>query len=252
MASDTIDDGLEIILMPIQLAALLLRESVHRPATLANRFWGALGVIGGAVDLVASIPLWLAPEPSSKVAAAAVDYIGADVAWTGMRQVWTGRRQVTLTAEVVERSLKSLGVDPEVANRIGNGTDIAVNMAALVAPPLAIARSARALRVISVEEGVIDLEIEEGFPGAHTISKHVGKTEPELRTRLAQEPKLTASSSFRTLEDAEKGVSEVIKARAVEIQEWAARPGKAPGRLSSSRTPPSVASASRASVAPVR
>ena len=215
------DDGLQVILTPIQLAALLQQASLQSSATMADRFWGALGVIGGAVDLVATVPLWLAPEPISKVAAGAIDYVGADVASTGLRQVWTGRREITLTAKVVDRSLRSLGVDPSIAGQLGSNTDIAMNMAALIATPLSVANAARAARVTSVERGLIDLEAEEKFPGAHTIAKHVGQTVDDLRLRLAREPGLTRASSFRTLEDAEKGVSDVIRVRAVDIQSWA-------------------------------
>ena len=224
MAADLVnDDGLEIILTPIQLAALLQRGSLDRSSSQANRFWGALGVIGGAVDLVASVPLWFAPEPLSKVGAGALDYVGADVAWAGLRQVWTGRQQVTLASEVVYRSLRSLGVDPKIADQIGRNTDMVMNMAAFVLTPLSVANSARAVRMTSVERGVIDLEVEEGFPGAHTIAKHVGKSIDELRIRLASEPTLRRASSFRTLEDAENGASQVINARAVEIQDWASK-----------------------------
>jgi hypothetical protein len=220
-------DGLTVVLTPIQLAAVLQEESLTRPQTLGNRFWGALGVIGGAVDMVASVPLWLAPEPTlaTKVAAGALDYVGADIAWTGMKQVWTGRQQITVTAEMLGRSLRSLGVDPKVAADLSSGTDIAMNMAALIATPLSVARAANAARVTSVERGLIDLEIEETFPGAHTIREHVGKTIAELQARLARTPRLTTASSFRTLEGAERAVSAAMVKNAAAIQTWASQAG---------------------------
>lgn len=222
MASFTEDDGLQVVLTPIQLAALLQGSSIARSATLSNRFWGALGVIGGAVDMVASVPFWLAPEPLSKVAAGAIDYVGADLASTGLRQVWTGQLQVTLTADAVDHSLTSLGIDPTVAEKLSNSTELAMNVAALVAVPLSVASLGRAARVTSIERGLIDLEIEETFPGAHTIREHVGRSADELRSRLSANPRLTRASSFRTLEEAERGVTDVIAAHRFEIQEWAA------------------------------
>ena len=86
---DDDDDGLALIFMPIQLAAILQQASLSKGPSLSNRFWGSLGIIGGAVDLVASVPLWLAPEPTmtTKIAAGALDFVGGDTMWTGMRQV---------------------------------------------------------------------------------------------------------------------------------------------------------------------
>lgn len=218
-------DWLTVVLTPIQLAAVLQEESLTRPQTVANRFWGALAVIGGAVDMVASVPLWLAPEPTlgTKFAAGALDYVGADVAWTGMKQVWTGRQQITVTAAALGSSLRSLGVDPQIADDLSRGTDIAINMAAVIATPLSVARAANAARVTAVERGLIDLEVEETFPGAHTIRDHVGKTVAELRARLATTPRLPAASSFRTLESAEQAVSAALVKNAAAIQTWASQ-----------------------------
>jgi hypothetical protein len=221
------EDGLRIVLTPIQLAAILQQRTLTRWQVAGNRFWGALGVIGGAVDMVASVPLWLAPEPTlgTKVAAGALDYIGADVAWTGLRQVWTGRQQKTFTAEVVDRSLRSLGVEPQIADRLAGGTEVAFNLAAAVAAPIALARAANAARVVAVEEGLIDLEVEERFPGAHTIARHVGRTEEQLAQRFKDMPRLRSASTFPDLKTAERAVTGALRANRVAIEEWAAKAG---------------------------
>ena len=121
--SDTVSEGqtgITIIMTSIQLAALLQDVPLTRMEVASNRLFGALSVIGGAVDLVASVPLWLAPEPTllTKVVAGGLDVIGGDMVATGARQIWTGRTTKSFTSEVLARSLRSLGVDPEVADRL--------------------------------------------------------------------------------------------------------------------------------------
>jgi hypothetical protein len=75
--------------------------------------------------------------------------------------------------------------------------------------------------------GTIDLTAEE-TAGGHTIARHVGKTEAELRERLAREPHIPAASSFRSLEDAERFVSAALRAKDRVIRRWLefARPGE--------------------------
>ena len=217
------DDGLAFVVTPIQLAAMLQQASLYKGPSLSNRLWGGLAIVGGAVDLVASVPLWLMPEPTmaTKAAAAAVDYVGADTMWTGVRQVWTGRQMKTFTAKVVQRSLRSLGVDEDVAERLGSNTDVAMNMAAAVAAPMTLARTVNAVRVVSVDRGLINLEMEETWPRAHTIERHVGKSLQQLQARFAAEPRMTNSSTFSSLAVAERAVSDAIAANTNDIRAWA-------------------------------
>ena len=58
-------------------------------------------------------------------------------------------------------------------------------------------------------------------PGAHTIKKHVGKTIQQLKLRLADEPRLRRSSSFSSLDVAERAVSDAIAANIDDIRAWA-------------------------------
>jgi hypothetical protein len=73
----------------------------------------------------------------------------------------------------------------------------------------------------------IDLMAEEAA-GGHTIARHVGKTEEELRERLAREPYIPGASSFRSLEDAGRFVNEALRAKDRVIRRWLefARPGE--------------------------
>jgi hypothetical protein len=64
--------------------------------------------------------------------------------------------------------------------------------------------------------------------GGHLLSKHVGKSESDLMNRLANEPKISGSSSFYNRATAEDAVSRIIDANQGKIAEWLNGPG---GRL---------------------
>lgn len=57
--------------------------------------------------------------------------------------------------------------------------------------------------------------------GGHTIARHVGRTEEQLRARLMAQKKIPVASTFRTLKDAERAVAEAIRANKNAIKEWA-------------------------------
>jgi Bacterial CdiA-CT RNAse A domain len=206
--------GVSIILSPVQLAAVLEGQTVSDTETRTNRLWGAVTLLGGAIELVGAAALLLAPEPTmvTKVAGGALAVHGSDTVSTGMRQIWTGRPQTTLTAEAAAAACRSLGCDPDTAGKVGTAVDILV--------PLAAAAGVGAARLIAVRAGTIDLMAEEAA-GGHTIAKHIGKTEAELRLRLTQEPRITAASSFRNLTEAEQLVSQAIQRNSVAIKGWA-------------------------------
>ncbi len=223
-------DGVKVVATAIQPAAMLEQASLSKGPSLDNRFWGGISIIGGAVDLVASVPLWLAPEPTAatKFAAAAVDYVGADTLWTGMRQVWTGRQMKTFTADAVRRSLQSLGVDEDLADRLASGSDVAMNMAAAVAAPFAVAKATGATRILAVDRGLVDLDVEETWPGAHTLRQHVNRvTSQQLAMRFIEQPWLKSASNFSSKATAEWAISKSIAANADDIRAWAslAQPG---------------------------
>lgn len=56
--------------------------------------------------------------------------------------------------------------------------------------------------------------------GGHTIERHVGRTEADLRRRLAASPGLNRASSFDTLETAEAVVRETLERNARRIAAW--------------------------------
>lgn len=71
-----------------------------------------------------------------------------------------------------------------------------------MAVPLVVATVAAAIRIYSIRAGRIILADEEAA-GGHTLLKHAGKTEPELRARLVAEPNIPAATSFTSLKLAE-------------------------------------------------
>ena len=72
-------DGIPVVLSAVQLAAVLLQETVDEAAT-ANRLWGGLRVVGGVLELLGAGVLCVAPEPSmaSKVGCVVFGAHGAD------------------------------------------------------------------------------------------------------------------------------------------------------------------------------
>ncbi|GHI90234.1 RNase A-like domain-containing protein [Streptomyces xanthophaeus] len=76
----------------------------------------------------------------------------------------------------------------------------------------------------------LDLASQEGLGGAHTIDKHVGKTDEQLLQRHEDEAKgsgklsLRATSTFTDLESAQKYTQHCVRANTQEIQDWLKNP----------------------------
>lgn len=207
------DQGVQIVLTPIQLAAVLSGETIDEEAKLSNRLWGLGKLAAGALELIGAGGLLLAPEPTAvtKVAGAALGAHGLDTSSSALRQIVSGKDTSTLTAEAAKSLSSALGADPKTAEMIGLSADIAI--------PL-ITSGVGALRVIAVRRGGISLAAEEAA-GGHTILKHVGRTEAQLRARLAAETRIPAASTFRTLAEAERHVSAAMRAHRAGIEAWA-------------------------------
>jgi hypothetical protein len=59
--------------------------------------------------------------------------------------------------------------------------------------------------------------------GGHTLRKHVGQTDAELRERLAQEPDISAASTWNNRASAEAAVSQAIAEQQEKISRWLSR-----------------------------
>ena len=214
------EEGLEIVLTPLQFAAILENDSIEESSSWTNRFWGAATVVGGALEITGGAVLLLTPEPTmiTKLAGGTLTVHGADTTATGIMQVISGRTHTTLTSQAVTAAAEVLGADPQTAANVGFAVDIAV--------PL-IAGFAGAARAIAIRRGAVSFAAEEAA-GGHTIARHVGRTEAQLRARLAQQANIPAASTFKTLQEAERAVAAALRANKEAIKIWAktANPGQ--------------------------
>lgn len=208
------DDGLRVVLTPVQLAAVLQHDSIRPHEEVRNRLGGAGILLGGALELAGSAVLLLAPDPTlvTKIGGWTLAVHGSDTTATGLRQIWTGEPQTSLTEETADAMARLFGADPRHAAMIGAIVDTAV--------PLLVAAGIGAARLLAVRVGVIDLAAEEAA-GGHTIARHVARTEAELADRLVSQPRITAASSFRSLEEAETFTSRAIQQDIVGVRNWA-------------------------------
>ena len=59
--------------------------------------------------------------------------------------------------------------------------------------------------------------------GGHTLSKHVGQTEEQLRDRLQRERRISAASTWTDRDTAEEVVGEALRAERGRIESWMRR-----------------------------
>lgn len=67
-----------------------------------------------------------------------------------------------------------------------------------------------------------DLSIDEQR-GGHTLERHVGRTDDELRQRLKREPNISAASSYTDRATAERTIGAAIEQNTEKIQRWIER-----------------------------
>jgi hypothetical protein len=107
-----------------------------------------------------------------------------------------------------------------------------------MAPP------APAESVPSVDEpragDVRDLSIDEGR-GGHTLARHVGRTDDQLRDRLDRERNISAASTYTDRAVAERVVALALAQNARRVEAWVAREGSRPNLAIDYRGSPDVA-----------
>ncbi len=86
-------------------------------------------------------------------------------------------------------------------------------------PPPEIARPAPP--AAAADAGDFDLEREESR-GGHTLARHVGKTDSELRARLAREPGISAASTFTDRATAGRSVAAALATHRDRVRAWSA------------------------------
>lgn len=72
-----------------------------------------------------------------------------------------------------------------------------------------------------------DLSIDEQR-GGHTLERHIGRTDAELRQRLEREPNISAASSYTDRPIAERTVGAALDQNAEKIQRWIERGPRRP------------------------
>jgi hypothetical protein len=216
--------GLTIALTPVRLAAVLVEETIDDHASLTNRLWGSLRLAGRVLELIGAGVLCLAPEPTmaSKSGCVLLAAHGADGSAAGARQAWTGRDTQSLTQQGSAALARFMGMDPGRAEQIGAFVDIVV--------PLGAAAGFGAARVAAIRSGRIHLTEHGAVAGSriggHTLARHVGRTEAQLRARLAAEPQIPMASSFSSVRTAERAVSRVLRVHAGTVRSWAQTAGQ--------------------------
>ncbi len=213
------EDGLQIVLSAPQLAAVLVGETISPEATLTNRLFGGIKIVGGVLELLGAGALCLVPEPTMTTKAGCFVFgaHGVDTTLAGGKQVWTGADTNTLTHEGIAKLARTLGVEAKSANNIGLAIDIGV--------PLAFSAAILAMRVAAVKAGRINLATHEAAPGSavggHTVLKHLDQTEAMLRRRLVLEPHIPAATTFLNRNVAEEAISRALQLASPQITKWA-------------------------------
>ncbi len=64
--------------------------------------------------------------------------------------------------------------------------------------------------------------------GGHTLERHVGKTDAELRDRLRREPQISTASTYTDREMAERTVGAAMAASHNTLMDWLRRTGRRP------------------------
>ncbi|OFS83744.1 hypothetical protein HMPREF3144_08765 [Oligella sp. HMSC05A10] len=213
------EEGLRIVLSPVQMAGILHNASISEGEILSNRLWGGLNLVSGMLEMLIAGGMCAAPEPTmlTKAGCIVVGAHAADMVHSSFKQILTGTVSNTRIAKAVTDTAETLGASKGTANIIALSVDLAV--------PMGFASAIGAARVATIRAGRIKLAEHEAVKGSkaggHTISRHVGHTEKDLLYRLANDPKVgPAASSFTNLRVAERAISEAMRVNRFYIEQW--------------------------------
>ena len=206
------EEGLQFVLTPVQLTAVLSDQSVSEGETISNRLWGAGSLLFGALELIGSVGLCRVRARKACVALAAHSI---DTITTGANQLWTGVETNSSTYKAAAILAKELGADDETAHNLAKTIDVAVPIGVSVGLGIA-----GAFRVGAIRFGRIKLS-EHELMGGHTLTKHVARSNAEMLHRAKTDPRVrNAVSSYTNLDIAEKAISQALKANKNLIKQW--------------------------------
>ncbi|CAI0786638.1 Uncharacterised protein [Serratia entomophila] len=145
------EEGLRVVLSPVQLAAVMSDRSVTEGETLSNRLFGGLGLAGGVVELIGAGAMCYAPDPTflTKIGCVVVGTHSLDSIKAASNQIVTGQPTTTDTYQSAVALAKTLGADDDTAYNVGLTVDVAV--------PLVFAAAIGAARVASVRMGRVSM-----------------------------------------------------------------------------------------------
>lgn len=213
------DNGLQIAMSPVQLAAILSDKSVTESEGMSNRLLGGLDLLMGSLELAGATALCMVPEPTGLTKAACV-VVGAhsmDSINAAANRVLTGQDTRTATYQTAVALTKQFGADDKTAWNIGLAVDVGV--------PAAFGLTVGAARVVYVRAGTFKIAEHEAIrsvkAGGHTVAKHVAIADNDLLARLARSPQMQSVSSYYSLQHAEKAISLALKANRLKIIHWA-------------------------------
>ena len=110
--------------------------------------------------------------------------------------------------------------------------------------PRLLAAAALALATIASPAAAVpprrDLSADEAR-GGHTLARHVGRTDAQLRQRLRDQPNISAASTYPDRDTAELVVGRILELQADRVRSWARRRGSRPNlavRVADLRGPP--------------
>ena len=92
------------------------------------------------------------------------------------------------------------------------------------APPPVEARQAPAADLVGAR---YDLGRDEAR-GGHTLARHVGRSDAELKERLRREPNISAASTYSDRITAERVVARALARNRTRVDQWLARQGSRP------------------------
>lgn len=95
------------------------------------------------------------------------------------------------------------------------------------APPGPAGQPTQAATATATTTATRDLARDEAL-GGHTLSRHVGLSDAELRARLDRERDITAASTFFDRATAEWAVGETLWKKGDELERWVRRSGSRP------------------------
>lgn len=81
-----------------------------------------------------------------------------------------------------------------------------------------------------------DLSVDERR-GGHTLARHVGRSDDQLRERLRTEPNISAASTYADRDTAEQVIARAFKTSADELARWRERTGRRPNLVLDRKEP---------------